>query len=160
MEARSNPAHTQSNHVLTGHTQVGPSRGIAARHGQGVGRGHRRSDSGALTGRCGAPAACWRDVCELVDLATQHYMFDRERGASDPLYVAEELAMLKGSESGGTGNNLSLGVNGLNPGLGLLEEDFTDSGTCRSCARAFEGWAKKERERLWRSIPGWFKLEL
>ena len=161
MEARSNPAHTQSNHVIASHTQTGPVRGIAARHGQGAGRGHRRSDSGALTGRCGAPAACWRDVCELVDLATQHYLFDRERGASDPLYVAEELAMLKGSETAsGPSNNVAVGSAGLNPGLGLLEEDFSDSGTCRSCARAFEAWAKKERERLWRSIPGWFRLEL
>jgi len=32
-----------------------------------------------------------RDFSELVTLATQDYLFDRERGCTDPLYVAEEL---------------------------------------------------------------------
>lgn len=166
-EARSNPANTHLASGLNHSHHAGPStRGIAA-------RGHRRSESGTLgaSGRCAAPAACWRDVCELVDLATQHYLFDRERGASDPLYVAEELAMMKGgagAEGGMSSPNSASNGHGhayetLNTsayGLGGLDEDFTDVGTCRCCARASEGWARKERERLWRSIPSWFRTDI
>lgn len=167
-DARSNPSHTHSHHLTSPHSGHGTPRGFAARH--------RRDDSGL--GRCAAPAACWRDVCELVDLATQHYLFDRERGAADPLYVAEELALLKGSvalsefPSGAGGVNVGAGGNGAAGGtgtragraarVGSQDEDFLldgESGTCRACARAVEAWAVKERERLWRAIPGWFKLE-
>jgi len=35
--------------------------------------------------------SCRRDFSELVTLATQDYLFDRERGCKDALYVAEEL---------------------------------------------------------------------
>lgn len=141
-EARSNPNFTQNAHTHTHVPHAQTMRGHFSSR-------HRRGDSGHAPGppyRCTSPAACWRDVCELVDLATQHYLFDRERGAMDPLYVAEELAMLKGSEMGGTGAE-----------AGALTEG--EGGTCKACARAFEVWAKKEREKLWRAIPGWFRLD-
>ena len=168
-EARSNPSHHMTsslNHTFSGnHTsphQPQP-RGFAARHQ------HRRSDSlGGIAGsRCSSPAACWREVCELVDLATEHYLFDRERGSADPLYVAEELSMLKESGDGQL-DSLSSAQSSINGGtrsgvrtsnLGLLDEDLTEAGTCRPCARAFQSWSVKERERLWRNIPGWFKLD-
>ena len=89
-------------------------------------------------------------MCELVDLATQHYLFDRERGASDPLYVAEELALLKDGET------LGLGAGAGPAGATELSEGGAE---CKACARAFEVWAKRERERFWRSIPCWFRLE-
>ena len=79
---------------------------------------------------CVTPAACRKDLGELVELATQHYLFDRERGCADPLYVAEELGQLKSAE-------------------------FAD---CAACAHALEVWAARERERLWRAIPEWFRL--
>ena len=66
----------------------------------------------------------------LVELAKQHYLMDRERGCADPLYVAEELGQLKSAE-------------------------FSD---CPACARDLEAWAAKERERLWKAIPDWFRL--
>lgn len=113
---------------------------------------HRRSDSGHTSlYRCSSPATCWRDVCELVDIATQHYLFDRKRGARDPLYVADELAMLKGA---GTDGNFSAGI-----AVGTGTEEDCESETCRACARAFEVWARREREKLWKSIPGWFRLD-
>ncbi|KAI0045721.1 hypothetical protein FA95DRAFT_1560919 [Auriscalpium vulgare] len=80
---------------------------------------------------CTTPGACRRDFAELVALATQHYVCDRERGCADPLYVAEELGALKSAE---------------------LSE-------CRACARALEVWAAKERERMWKMIPLWFRLD-
>lgn len=99
--------------------------------GMGAGGGGRgvagRSNSRPA---CSTPAACKKDLSELVDLATQHYLFDRERGCADPLYVAEELGQLKSAE-------------------------FSD---CAACAYALEAWAAKERERLWRAIPDWFRL--
>ena len=67
---------------------------------------------------------------ELVELATQHYVHERGSGCADPLYVAEELGQLKSAE-------------------------FSD---CGACARALEAWAGRERERLWRTIPDWFRL--
>jgi len=66
-----------------------------------------------------------------MDLATQHYLLDRERGSCDPLYVAEELGQLKGTE-------------------------FSE---CKACALVLECWASRERERIWKMIPGWFRLE-
>ncbi|TFK75062.1 hypothetical protein BDN72DRAFT_832773 [Pluteus cervinus] len=81
-------------------------------------------------GICLSAAACRKDFSELVDLATQHYLFDRERGWCDPLYVAEELGQLKSAE-------------------------FSE---CKACARSLEVWAGKERERLWKLVTGWFRL--
>jgi hypothetical protein len=80
---------------------------------------------------CVSAAACRKDFSELVDLATQHYLFDRERGCYDPLYVAEELGQLKSSE-------------------------FSE---CKACAKALEAWAAREREKIWRSVFVWFRLE-
>lgn len=80
---------------------------------------------------CISAATCRKDFSELVDLATQHYLFDRERGCYDPLYVAEELGQLKSAE-------------------------FSE---CVACARSLEAWAARERERLWKLIPQWFRLE-
>ncbi|KIJ55806.1 hypothetical protein M422DRAFT_200144 [Sphaerobolus stellatus SS14] len=79
---------------------------------------------------CHSPVSCRKDFSELVELATQHYLFDRERGCTDPLYVAEELGQLKSAE---------------------LSE-------CKACAYALETWSNKEREKIWRSIPTWFRL--
>jgi hypothetical protein len=90
-----------------------------------------------------------------VDLATQHYLFDRERGAMDPLYVAEELAMLKSAEVLPSGGTSGTGVGGAG---GLLEAG-EGGAECKACARAFEVWAKRERDRLWRLIPTWFRLD-
>ena len=141
-----------------------PTRGLAARHGQGsvIGRGHRRSDSNTGSyGRCVAPAACWRDACELVELATQHYLLERARGAEDPLYVVEELALLKGDSDSSSCVSGSRRYFNSRTGTGVgLDEDLDDDKTCRPCARAFGAWAMKERERLWRTIPSWFRLDV
>ena len=151
-EARSNPnlMHNRDANTNHGHGHHPPAaRGPLHRH-------RRQDSSGAPLSRyrCTTTAACWRDVCELVDLATQHYLFDRERGAMDPLYVAEELAMLKSAEvmSGG-------GVGGSGSGVGSLMEGGEGGADCKACARAFEVWAKREREKLWRLIPSWFRLD-
>jgi hypothetical protein len=80
---------------------------------------------------CTTPGACRRDFAELVALATQHYICERERGYADPLYVAEELGALKSA----------------------------DVSECRACARSLEVWAAKERERMWKMIPLWFRLD-
>ncbi|TFK40000.1 hypothetical protein BDQ12DRAFT_591806, partial [Crucibulum laeve] len=72
----------------------------------------RKSSSSAI---CVSAAACRKDFSELVDLATQHYLFDRERGYCDPLYVAEELGQLKSAE-------------------------FSE---CKACAKSLEGWAAR-----------------
>jgi hypothetical protein len=88
----------------------------------------RRSSSGPI---CVSAAACRKDFTELVELATQHYLFDRERGCYDPLYVAEELGQLKSAE---------------------ISE-------CKACAKGLESWAAREREKIWRLIPVWFRLD-
>ncbi|KIL69458.1 hypothetical protein M378DRAFT_48926, partial [Amanita muscaria Koide BX008] len=93
--------------------------------------GRRHSGSVFSSGICISAATCRKDFSELVDLATQHYLFDRERGCYDPLYVAEELGQLKSAE-------------------------FSE---CVACARTLESWAARERERLWKLIPQWFRLE-
>lgn len=90
----------------------------------------RTSSSAART--CVSAAACRKDFSELVDLATQHYLFDRERGCSDPLYVAEELGQLKSAE-------------------------FSE---CKACAKSLESWAARERQKMWKLIPSWFRLEV
>jgi hypothetical protein len=81
---------------------------------------------------CLSTAACRKDFLELVDLATQHYLFDRERGHGDPLYVAEELGQLKSAE-------------------------FSE---CKACAKMLESWATREREKMWKMIPHWFRLDI
>ena len=81
---------------------------------------------------CLSAAACRKDFMELVDLATQHYLFDRERGYGDPLYVAEELGQLKSAE-------------------------FSE---CKACAKLLESWATREREKMWKMIPHWFRLDI
>jgi hypothetical protein len=80
---------------------------------------------------CASPGSCRREFAELGALATQHYVCERERGAADPLYVAEELGALQGAEVG----------------------------ECRACARALESWARRERERVWRALPVWFRID-
>jgi hypothetical protein len=81
---------------------------------------------------CLSAAACRKDFMELVDLATQHYLFDRERGCGDPLYVAEELGQLKSAE-------------------------FSE---CKACAKLLESWATREREKMWKMVPHWFRLDV
>ncbi|KAF9052290.1 hypothetical protein BDZ89DRAFT_1088430 [Hymenopellis radicata] len=88
----------------------------------------RRTSSGGI---CVSAAACRKDFLELVDLATQHYLFDRERGFCDPLYVAEELGQLKSA-------------------------DFSE---CKPCAHSLEAWASRERHKMWKMIPLWFRLQ-
>ncbi|KAJ7720587.1 hypothetical protein DFH07DRAFT_858493 [Mycena maculata] len=88
----------------------------------------RKNSSGGI---CVSAAACRKDFSELVDLATQHYLFDRERGHCDPLYVSEELGQLKSAE-------------------------FSE---CKACARSLELWAARERERMFKMIPIWFRLD-
>ncbi|KAJ4470453.1 hypothetical protein J3R30DRAFT_3537592 [Lentinula aciculospora] len=87
---------------------------------------HHRSSSSAI---CISAAACRKDFSELVDLATKHYLFDRERGYSDPLYMADEIGGLK-----------------------------SEASECKACAKSLETWAMRERERVWRLIPTWFRL--
>lgn len=101
-----------------------PTFDPATRGGRGGAHAHRRRS-------CVSSAACRKDFAELVELATQHYLFDREKGCSDPLYVAEELGQLKSAE-------------------------FSE---CKACARSLEVWAAKERERLWKLVPTWFRLQ-
>ncbi|KAJ7155464.1 hypothetical protein C8R43DRAFT_432932 [Mycena crocata] len=88
----------------------------------------RKTSSGGV---CVSAAACRKDFSELVDLATQHYLLDRERGHCDPLYVSEELGQLKSAE-------------------------FSE---CKACAKSLESWAAREREKMWKMIPLWFRLE-
>ena len=76
--------------------------------------------------------ACRKEFSELVQLATQHYIFDREKGCGDPLYVAEELGQLKSAE-------------------------FSE---CEACAGALEAWAARERQRIWKLVPSWFRLDV
>lgn len=92
---------------------------------------------------------CKRDFSELVTLATQHYLFDHERGCTDPLYVAEEL--------GQSLYDLSqpLGVDRL----GSSRRSF-EQAECPACAKMLEMWAKKERERMWKMISLWFRLDV
>lgn len=102
--------------------------------------GHRRhlsNPSSSLGSRkvvCTTPSVCRQDFSELATLATQHYVLDRENGSADPLYVADEIGQLKSAE--------------------------VDAEECAACARNLEVWASKEREKIWRLIPGWFRLDL
>lgn len=89
---------------------------------------HHRRSSGQI---CTSAAACRQDLAELVELATQHYLFEHGKGCTDPLYVAEELGQLKSAE-------------------------VSD---CKACARSLETWAARERQKIWKLIPQWFHLE-
>ncbi|KAI6126074.1 hypothetical protein EDD16DRAFT_1555032 [Pisolithus croceorrhizus] len=75
---------------------------------------------------------CKRDFAELVALATQHYLFDHERGCMDPLYVAEELGQPR-----------------------WRQDDYRHFGASR---RGIE--QAEERERMWKMIPLWFRLDV
>jgi hypothetical protein len=94
-------------------------------------RGHARGESHTIGRPCTSPAACRKEFEELVELARQHYVLDGKRGSTDPLYVAEELGQLKAAEHS----------------------------ECKPCARSLENWARRERERMWKLIPVWFRLE-
>ncbi|KIJ20629.1 hypothetical protein PAXINDRAFT_106264 [Paxillus involutus ATCC 200175] len=96
--------------------------------------------------------SCKRDFSELIALATQHYLFDHERGCTDPLYVAEELGQPlydlgqpQGADDYGRfgGSRRSL-----------------EQAECQACAKALETWAQRERERMWKMIPLWFRLDV
>jgi len=115
-------------HMITSLIQAMANNSQIVRHAQNHPTHMRKTSSGAV---CVSAAACRKDFSELVDLATQHYLFDRERGSCDPLYVAEELGQLKSAE-------------------------FSE---CKACARSLESWASRERERIWKLIPLWFRLE-
>ncbi|KAJ7066645.1 hypothetical protein C8F01DRAFT_1020166 [Mycena amicta] len=91
---------------------------------------HFRKNSTGLI--CLSAAACRKDFTELQQLAVSHYVFDRERGQSDPLYVSEEIGQLKSAE-------------------------FSE---CKACARSLESWAARERAKIWHMINVWFRLEL
>lgn len=109
----------------------GMGRGPLAHSRKGAFSFHPHTSAHHTVAVCSTPGACRRDFAELVALATQHYVCDRERGYADPLYVAEELGALKSA----------------------------DVSECRACARALEVWAAKERERMWKMIPLWFRLD-
>jgi len=109
----------------------GMGRGPLVHSRKGAFSLHHHGPAHSPVSVCTTPGACRRDFAELVALATQHYVCDRERGYLDPLYVAEELGALKSA----------------------------DVSECRACARALEVWAAKERERMWKMIPLWFRLD-
>lgn len=117
---------TSQNTITSLITAMGSSQSV--RQAQSSTHSHFRKAN--LASVCVSAAACRKDFSELVELATQHYLFDRERGCYDPLYVAEELGQLKSAE-------------------------FSE---CKACAKSLETWATKERERMWKLIPSWFRL--
>src|SRR5882762_8137180 len=75
-------------------------------------------------GTCLTSAACRKDLTEPVELVTQHYIFDRERGWSDPLYVSEELRLLRSAEMLGLGGS----------GCGSESGSGASVGECKVCA--------------------------
>ncbi|EJD41200.1 hypothetical protein AURDEDRAFT_69110 [Auricularia subglabra TFB-10046 SS5] len=121
------------NHIIALIRSMGAIRsGSSAHH-----HAHSHSTHGhpqfpsARASFCATPAACRKDFSELSELATQHYILDRHHGSADPLYVAEELGQLKSAE--------------------LAE--------CRACAIALESWSQRERDKIWKLIPTWFRLD-
>lgn len=84
-------------------------------------------------------------------LATQHYLFDRERGCTDPLYVAEEL----GQPLYDFGQASS--VDDARFGESRRSVEVSE---CEACARALAIWTTRERERMWKMIPLWFRLDV
>ncbi|KZT64585.1 hypothetical protein DAEQUDRAFT_732434 [Daedalea quercina L-15889] len=123
IQSMAHGSHREARHLAEGGGAPPFSYGFAQRDATH----HRRRSAGLV---CTSASACRKDFGELVELATQHYLFDRERGCADPLYVAEELGQLKSAE-------------------------FSE---CKACARSLEGWAARERERMWKLIPAWFRL--
>jgi hypothetical protein len=121
------PAQIQQHH--TAHLAAS----LPSNHHYPGGDARKSSVFASSRGICVSPSACRKDFGELVDLATQHYLFDKERGCMDPLYVAEELGQLK---SGGA--------------------EFCE---CKPCALQLELWAARERERMWKLVPAWFRLD-
>jgi hypothetical protein len=95
--------------------------------------------------------SCRRDFSELVALATQHYLFDRERGCTDPLYVAEEL----GQPLYDFGQ--ASGADDARFGEPRRSAEVSE---CEACARALAMWTTRERERMWKMIPLWFRLDV
>lgn len=95
--------------------------------------------------------SCRRDFSELVALATQHYLFDRERGCTDPLYVAEEL----GQPLYDFGQ--ASGADDARFGESRRSAEVSE---CEACARALAMWTTRERERMWKMIPLWFRLDV
>ena len=85
---------------------------------------------------------CKRDFSELVALATQHYLFDHERGCTDPLY---DLGQPVSGEDYGHFGGSRRGV---------------EQAECQACARALMLWSTRERERMWKMIPLWFRLDV
>lgn len=118
-------------HVITSLIQAMGSSQYVRHHHQSHASHMTHIRKPSAGGICVSAAACRKDFSELVDLATQHYLFDRERGFCDPLYVAEELGQLKSAE-------------------------FSE---CKACARSLEVWALREREKVWKLVPMWFRLE-
>ena len=92
-----------------------------------------------------------RDFSELVTPATQDYLFDRERGCTDPLYVAEELGqpLYDFSQPSG-GDDARFGESRRN----------AEVSECEACARALGVWSTREIERMWKMIPLWFRLDV
>lgn len=95
---------------------------------------------------------CKRDFSELVALATQHYLFDHERGCTDPLYVAEEL--------GQPLYDFGQPVSGEDYGHFGGSRRGVEQAECQACARALTLWSTRERERMWKMIPLWFRLDV
>jgi hypothetical protein len=116
---------------------AGPGNTFAHHHHHSYSQGHNTH------------RACKRDFSELVTLATQHYLFDHQRGCTDPLYVAEELGQPLYDLS------QPLGIDRLGSSLRSSEQ-----AECQACAKTLETWAKKERERMWKMIPLWFRLDV
>jgi len=96
----------------------GMGRGPLAHSRKGTFSLHPHARAHPSVAVCTTPGACRRDFAELVVLATQHYVCDRERGHKS-----------------------------------------ADVSECRACARALEVWAAKERERMWKMISLWFRLD-
>ncbi|KAL4066074.1 hypothetical protein J3A83DRAFT_4262587 [Scleroderma citrinum] len=95
---------------------------------------------------------CKRDFSELVALATQHYLFDHERGCTDPLYVADELGQPLYDFSQPAPADIYGHFGGSRRGAEQAE--------CQACARALTLWSTRERERMWKMIPLWFRLDV
>ena len=119
------------------------ARTLMAGPGNALAHHHNPYSQGHNTHR-----TCKRDFSELVTLATQHYLFDHQRGCTDPLYVAEELGQPLYDLS-------QLGIDRLGTSRRSLEQ-----AECHACAKTLETWAKKERERMWKMIPLWFRLDV
>ena len=69
----------------------------------------------------------------------------------DPLYVAEELRqLLYDFSQSSDGNDVRFGESRRN---GEVSE-------CEVCMRALAVWSMREKERMWKMIPLWFRLDI